>query len=56
MAKALGRLSTNEDAGQAANFVIASAGEPIQPLDCFVAPLLAMTGVPEKKMAGSRPA
>jgi hypothetical protein len=56
MAKALDRFSTNEDAGQATNYVIASAGEPIHPLDCFVAPLLAMTRVPEKKTAGSRPA
>jgi hypothetical protein len=56
VAKALDRFSTNEDADQAANYVIASAGEPIHPLDCFVAPLLAMTGVPEKKTACFRPA
>jgi hypothetical protein len=46
----------NGDAAQAANVVIASAGEAIQPLDCFVAPLLAMTRVPEMKMAGLGPA
>jgi hypothetical protein len=46
----------NEDAAQATNFVIASASEAIQPLDCFVAAAPRKTGVPEKKMAGLRPA
>jgi hypothetical protein len=41
----------NGDAAQATNFVIASASEAIQPLDCFVAAAPRKTGVPEKKMA-----
>jgi hypothetical protein len=36
---------------QATNFIIASASEAIQPLDCFLAAAPRKTGVPEKKMA-----
>jgi hypothetical protein len=40
--RSIGR-GRNEDAGQAASFVIANAREAIRPLDCFVAAAFAMT-------------
>jgi hypothetical protein len=55
-AKALVGPARNEDAAQATSFVITSASEAIQLLDCFVAVAPRKTGVAEKKMAGSRPA